>query len=108
MLDGYWFRPRGSWHHETVEVALLAFAAGMLLGKYIAGAYMNNRLPEIMAGLAILAALLLPLHQKLVNDFWFSWRSVWHREAIEGYFFALAAGLLLGKYIGRILKVNHG
>lgn len=100
ILDGYWFRPYGSWHHETVEVCLLAFAIGLLVSSYLERAGLKNRLPLLLAGLAVLVALLLPVHQKLVNDFWFSLRSIWHREAVEGYFFALGAGLLLSKYLG--------
>jgi hypothetical protein len=62
---------------------------------------MKNRLPEILAGLAIIAALLLPLHQKLTNHFWFNWSGFLHHESVGGSFVALAIGLLLGKYLGK-------
>ena len=101
MLDGYWFNPVGSWHHESVEAFLLSFAFGVVTSRYLDRAHMKNRMSLMLAGLAVLAALLLPVHQKLVNNYWFNWHSVWHREAIEGCFFMLATGLLLGKYLGR-------
>jgi hypothetical protein len=63
---------------------------------------MKSRIPEILAGLAVLIAILLPLHQKLINGYWFSWHSVWHHESVEAWFVAVAAGLLLGKYLGRL------
>jgi hypothetical protein len=65
---------------------------------------MKNRLPEILAGLAVLVAIALPFHQKLTNYYWFNWHSAWHHEAVEACFVALAVGLLLGKYLGRINK----
>ena len=62
---------------------------------------MKNRLPEIIAGLAIIIALLLPLHQKLTNHFWFHWSGFLHHESVAGSLVALAIGLLLGKYLSK-------
>ena len=65
---------------------------------------MKNRLPEILAGLAAVAIILLVIHQRLVNGYWFHPRGSWHHEAVEACFAALAVGLLLGKYLGRSNK----
>jgi TRAP-type C4-dicarboxylate transport system permease small subunit len=62
---------------------------------------MKNRLPEIFAGLAILIAILLLLHQKLTHHYWINLDSAWHHESVEACFLALAIGLLLGKYLGK-------
>lgn len=62
------------------------------------------RLPEILAGLSVLAIISLMIHQKLVHGFWFHPRGSWHHEAVEGCFAALAIGLLLGNYLGRKYK----
>jgi hypothetical protein len=60
---------------------------------------MRKRLPEVLAGLSVLLAVMLLFHQKYVHHFWFSWHDFWHHESIEAIFVALAAGLLLGKYL---------
>jgi hypothetical protein len=65
---------------------------------------MKNRIPEILAGLSILSAIALVFHQKIVHGFWIILRDSWHHESVEACFVALAIGLLLGKYLGRINK----
>lgn len=65
---------------------------------------MKNRLPEIFAGLSILIAILILINQKLTHHFWFKWPDFWHHESIEACFIAMAIGLLLGKYLGRVSK----
>lgn len=62
---------------------------------------MKKHLPEILAGLAVLLAILLMSHQRLTHGFWFCWYGFWHHESVEACFIALAIGLLLGKYLGR-------
>ncbi len=64
---------------------------------------MRNHLAEILAAIAIIIALLLPLHQKIANGFWFRWDDVWHHEAVEVCFLAFGVGLLLGKYLDKLL-----
>ncbi len=63
---------------------------------------MKSHIPEILAGLSILAAILLVFHQKLVHGYWLKLHSVWHHESVEACFVALAIGLLLGKYLGKL------
>jgi hypothetical protein len=104
IVHGFWIILRDAWHHESVEAGFIAIASGLLLGKFLAREPTINRLSEIFAGVAILVALLLLLHKKLIYDVWFNWHSSWHHESVEACFLALAMGLLLGKYLGRINK----
>jgi hypothetical protein len=62
---------------------------------------MKNRLPDILAGLSIIIAILLLFHQRLIHHYWFSRQAALHHESFEVFFLALAIGLLLGKYLGR-------
>ena len=100
-LHGVWFDFHEAWHHESVEVCFLSFAAGLLLGKYLTPEKTNNRRVELIAGLTVLCALLLPVHQKLSNGYWFAYTSVVARMSVEAYFLSLAAGLLIGKRLGK-------
>ncbi len=63
---------------------------------------MKSRIPEILAGLSILIAILLVFHQQWTHGFWFHWKDSWHHESVEACFVAVAIGLLLGKYLGRL------
>jgi len=62
---------------------------------------MKNRLPEILASLAIIIAVFLVLHQKFFHHYWFSRQNALHHESFEVGLVALAIGLLIGKYLGR-------
>jgi hypothetical protein len=100
-IHGIWFDFHEAWHHESLEVCFLSFAAGLLLGKYLTPGKSINRRVEFIAGVAVLCAVLLPVHQKLSNGYWFAYTSMIARMSVEAYFLLLAAGLLLGKYIGK-------
>jgi hypothetical protein len=63
---------------------------------------MKSRIPEILAGLSIVIAILLVFHQQWVHGFWFHWRDALQHESAEACFVALAIGLVLGKYLGRL------
>ena len=64
---------------------------------------MKNRIPEILAGLSICIIIFLLVHQQVTtNDPWFDWPEFWSHESLIACFAAGAAGLLLGKYLGRI------
>ena len=62
---------------------------------------MKNRLPEILAGLCVAAAVGVLVHQKIAHHFWFSLKDLWHHESVEACLVALAVGLVLGKYLVR-------
>ncbi len=36
LTNGFWFRWKDSWHHESVEACFVALAIGLLLGKFLA------------------------------------------------------------------------
>jgi hypothetical protein len=61
----------------------------------------KNRLPEILAGLAVFMVILILFHQKVAHGYWFKWADFWHHESIELYFVGLAIGMLFGKYLTR-------
>jgi hypothetical protein len=61
-----------------------------------------NRIPEILAGILILLAVFLVIHQQLFSvDSWFNFQQLWHHETLIASFIFMAIGLILGKYLGR-------
>ncbi len=59
---------------------------------------MKEHLAEIIAVIAVVIAVLLRFHQKIVHGFWFHMQGIWNHEAIEACLVVFAAGLLIGKY----------
>jgi hypothetical protein len=86
---------------EIVVVVALIVAVVMVFVKSEA---VSRHRHEIIAGLLVFAAALLPFHQRLIHDFWFHRQGFWNHEALEACAIALAAGLLIGKYMEKRSK----
>lgn len=61
---------------------------------------MKSRLPDIIAGLSVLLAILLMLHQQIVHGFLFHWRAMWHHETVVVGLIVLALGFFFGTGLG--------
>jgi hypothetical protein len=57
---------------------------------------MKNRLPDIIAGLSIVLAILVMFHQQLTNGYFFQWRALVHYETVVVGLVVLAFGIFLG------------
>ncbi len=63
---------------------------------------MKSYLPEILAMVSIIIAVLGLIHQQLVsNDVWFHFHQLKNHETIISCLLALAIGLVAGKYLGK-------
>jgi hypothetical protein len=80
----------------------LALNSAACSTSFSKGEEMKSRIPEVLAVLSIAIAILLVFHQQWEHGFWFQWYDFWHHEGVEAVFVSLAAGLLLGKYLGRL------
>ena len=64
---------------------------------------MKNRVPEILAAIALCLAVFLLVHQQLISDdVWFNWQQFLHHESFIACGFVAAISLILGKYLGRL------
>jgi uncharacterized protein YneF (UPF0154 family) len=86
-------------------VIVLALLAAALM-PFIKRKAVQKHLFEIIAGLLIFVTVLLPFHQHFAHRFWFDIGDFWHHETIEACCLALAAGLLLGRYLSK--RQNKG
>ena len=63
---------------------------------------MKNRLPEILAVILLILAVLGLIHQQLTSsDVWFHFRQLKNHETIVACCVVGAIALVVGKYLGR-------
>ncbi len=64
---------------------------------------MRNHVPEILAVIALVLALVGLLHQIFTSEeAWFSWQQFWHHEPLIIVCVVAAVALVAGKYLGRL------
>ena len=86
---------------RIIEVlAVLALIAAISV-PFIKREAIRKHMLEIIAGLLVFVAFLLPFHQYFAHDFWFHKQGFWNHEALEACAITLAVGLLLGRYLGK-------
>ena len=70
---------------------------------------MRNRVPEILAVIALVLALVGLLHQIFAStEAWFSWQQFWHHESLIVVCVVAAVALVAGKYLGRLEEQPFG
>ncbi len=65
---------------------------------------MRNRVPEILAAIALILALAALVYQHFAtnNGAWFEWEQFWHYESFIAMGIVAAIALVAGKYLGRL------
>ena len=64
---------------------------------------MRNRIPEILAVVALALSLGALVYQHFATeDGWFEWEQFWHYESFIAMGIVAAIALVAGKYLGRL------
>lgn len=64
---------------------------------------MKNRIPEILAAIALVLAIFGLLYQRFSSSQeWFNWAQIWHYEPLIACCVVAAVALVAGKYLAKL------